>query len=103
MSNLELVTTILSIVLTIGGSILGLIAKRSEKAKRYYEAYIDVERKIKELSIQAEKNYQNGDQKKKYVLSNIHTYMSKMKVNVNESEINGIIESIIDISKQINK
>lgn len=102
MSNPELVTTIISIVLSIISAVLGYLSKKNAEAKKYYESYLKVEAKIKELCIIAEDNYKKGDQKKKYVITNISIYLKDNNINIPEEVINKIIESIISISKSIN-
>ena len=102
MSNPELVTTIISIVLSIISAVLGYLSKKNAKAKKYYESYLKVEAKIKELCIIAEDNYKKGDQKKKYVIANISIYLKDNNINISEEVINKIIESVISISKNIN-
>lgn len=102
MSNLELVTTIISIILTIFGSVLGFIAKRNDKAKKYYEGFIEVQEKIKELCVVAESSYTNGDQKKKYVVTSTHVFLKELNISISDEKINTIIESVINLSKKIN-
>ena len=102
MSNPELVTTIISIVLSIISAVLGYLSKKNAKAKKYYESYLKVETRIKELCIIAEANYKMGDQKKKYVIANISIYLKENNINLPEEVINKIIESVISISKNIN-
>lgn len=102
MSSPELVTTIISIVLSIISAALGYLSKKNAKAKKYYESYLKVEAKIKELCIIAEDNYKKGEQKKKYVITNISIYLKDNNINIPEEVINKIIESIISISKSIN-
>lgn len=79
MSNPELVTTIISIILSIISAVLGYLSKKN-----------------------AEANYKKGDQKKKYVIANISIYLKENNINIPEEVINKIIESIISISKSIN-
>lgn len=102
MSNPELVTTIISIVLSITSAALGYLSKKNAKAKKYYQSYLKVETKIKELCVIAEANYKKGDQKKKYVIANISIYLKENNINLPEEVINKIIESVISISKNIN-
>lgn len=102
MSSPELVTTIISVVLSIISALLGYLSKKNAKAKKYYESYLKVEAKIKELCVIAEDNYKKGDQKKKYVITNISIYLKENNINLPEDVINKIIESVISISKNIN-
>lgn len=102
MSNLELVTTIISILLTVVGTVLGYFAKKNDKAKKYYETFIEVESKIKELCIAAETIYTKGEQKKKYVVASIHAFLDEKKIHIENDKIESIIESFIDITKKIN-
>jgi len=103
MNNIDIITTIVSIALTIISVILGYLSKKNTKAKKYYESFLKVEEKIKELCITAEKNYEKSEQKKKYVLAATHQYLLDNKFEISEEKINKIIESIIDISNNINK
>lgn len=103
MSNPDLVTTIVTIILTVISAVLGFLSKKNEKAKIYYESYIKVEEKIRELCILAEKYYKKGDQKKKYVVTNISIFLMDNNIQIEEEVINQIIESVISISKSINK
>lgn len=57
MSNPDLVTTIVTIILTVISALLGFLSNKSAKAKAYYESFIKVEEKIKELCILPEKYY----------------------------------------------
>lgn len=102
MSNLELITTIISIVVTLIGSVLGYLAKKNDKAKKYYEAFIEVESKVKEFCIAAEGIYKSGDQKKKYVIASINKYLNDNDIKVENEQIEQIIESVILVSKNIN-
>ena len=47
MNNPELIITIVTVVLTVISIILGFFASKIEKAKKYYENYLKVEKKIK--------------------------------------------------------
>lgn len=102
MSNPDLVTTIVTIILTFISAVLGFLSKKNAKAKAYYESFIKVEEKIKELCILAEKYYKKGDQKKKYVITNISIFLMDNNIQIKEEIINQIIESVISISKSIN-
>ncbi|HHX69415.1 MAG TPA: hypothetical protein GX708_15395 [Gallicola sp.] len=102
MNNSELLITIITISFTLVSSVLGFFLKRNEKTRKYYETYLKVEAKIKELCIVAEKAYTEGSKKKKYVLSNIHIFLKEEKLKLNISIIDDIIESIIHMSKNIN-
>lgn len=102
MNNPELVTTIISLILTIVSAVLGYLSKKNAKVKKYYETFIKVEEKIKELCILAEANYKSGDQKKKYVIANIGVILAKENLSIEDEVINQIIESVISISKNIN-
>jgi len=42
MNKLELITTIISIVLTVTTTGLGILSKYNSKAKKFYESYIKV-------------------------------------------------------------
>lgn len=103
MNNSELIITIITIIFTVISSILGYFLKKNEKTKKYYETYQIIEAKIKELCVDAEKNYTKGDQKKKYVISNINQFLLDQKITIDVGTIDEIIESIIDVSNQINK
>lgn len=102
MNNPELIITIVTVVLTVISSILGFFASKSEKAKKYYENYLKVEKKIKELCVIAEANYKNGDQKKKYVISSINTFLTENNIQFDIGLIEDMIESIIKLTKSIN-
>jgi len=102
MNNPEVVTTIISLILTIVSAVLGYLSKKNAKVKKYYETFIKVEEKIKELCILAEANYKSGDQKKKYVIANIGVILAKENLSIEDEVINQIIESVISISKNIN-
>lgn len=102
MNNPELIITIVTIVLTIISSILGFFLSRNEKTKKHYETYLKIENKVKELMIVAEKHYQKGDQKKKYVISNVNTYLKDNKINFDLKLVDIMIESIVNITKHIN-
>ena len=102
MNNPEIVITIVTVVLTIISTILGLLASKNEKAKKYYQAYIEVEEKIRELCTIAENNYKNGDQKKKYVIANINTFLVESKIDFDIGLVTDMIESIIKLTKSIN-
>lgn len=102
MNNPEIVITIVTVVLTIISTILGLFASKNEKAKKYYQAYIKVEEKIRELCTIAENNYKNGDQKKKYVIANINTFLIENKIDFDIELVTDMIESIIKLTKSIN-
>ena len=102
MNNSELLITIITISFTLVSSVLGFFLKRNEKTRKYYETYLKVETKIKELCIVAEKAYTDGAKKKKYVLSNINTYLLENNLKLDNDVIDKIIENIIDISTIIN-
>src|SRR5690554_1807870 len=102
MSNPDLVTTIVTIILTFIFAVLGFLSKKNAEAKIYYESFIKVEEKIKELCILAEKYYKKGDQKKKCVITNISIFLMDNNIQIKEEIINQIIESVISISKSIN-
>lgn len=103
MNNTELMTTIISVILSLVSIGLGYWSKRNSKAKVYYETFIKVEEQIRKLCIDAEKNYTKGDQKKKYVVSNISKFLIEQNIKIDDKVIDEIIESIISITKQINK
>lgn len=67
MNNSELLITIITISFTLESSVLGFFLKRNEKTRKYYETYLKIEAKIKELCIVAEFAYSEGIKKKKYV------------------------------------
>ena len=102
MNNPELIITIVTSVLTIIGLALGILATKSEKAKKFYKAYVEVEKKIKELIVFAEQNYKKGVQKKKYVLTYIKAYLKEHNINFDLNIIDDMIESLIEITKKIN-
>lgn len=102
MNNPEVITTIISIILSVVSAVLGYLSKKNAKVKKYYETFIKVEEKIKELCILAEANYKSGDQKKKYVIANIGVILAKENLSIEDEVINQIIESVISISKNIN-
>src|SRR5690554_3805120 len=102
MSKLELITTIISIVLTVATTGLGILSKYNSKAKKFYESYIKVEEEIRKLCIIAEDNYNEGSKKKKYVISNINKYLFDNKLIIENEVIDKIIENIINTSKSIN-
>ncbi len=102
MNKLELITTIISIVLTIATTGLGILSYYNSKAKKFYESYIKVEEEIKKLCIIAEKNYKTGDKKKKYVLSEASRYLKANNIKLETDEIDRIIESVINVSRKIN-
>lgn len=77
--------------------------KETRIAEVYYETFIKVEEQIRKLCIDAEKNCTKGDQNKKYVISNINQFLFDHKITIDLGSIDGIIESIIDVSNQINK
>ena len=103
MNNTELITTLSSVILSLVSIGLGYWSKRNSKAKVYYETFIKVEEQIRKLCIEAEKNYTKGDQKKKYVIASINQYLLDQKITIDLDTVDGIIESIIDVSNQINK
>lgn len=102
MNNPELVIAIITSVLTIIGLVLGILAIKSEKARKYYKAYVKVEKKIKELIVFAEQNYKKGTQKKKYVLTYIKAYLEEHNIKLDLKIIDEMIESLIGITKKIN-
>lgn len=102
MNNPELVVTIVTVILTAISTILGYIASKNEKAKKYYQAYIKVEDKVRELCTIAENNYKNGDQKKKYVIANVNTFLVENNINFDIELVANMIESIIKLTKSIN-
>lgn len=102
MSSQEIIITVVSIVFTFISSILGYFLSKNEKAKKYYETYLKVEEKIKELIVVAENRYDKGEQKKKYVLAGITTFIKMNKIELDKNTIDSMIESMITITKQIN-
>lgn len=102
MSNQEIIITIVSIVFAFISSILGFFLSRNEKTKKHYETYLKVEEKVRELIVIAEKRYKNGGQKKKYVLAGITTFLKMNKIELDKKIIDDMIESLIEITKQIN-
>lgn len=102
MINIELITTIISIALRITGSVLAYLAKKNDKAKKHYETFIDIENRIKSLMVDAEGYYKNGDQKKKYVLSSSHAFLSQNNINISDEQLNIMIETVISLTKTIN-
>src|SRR5690554_5772097 len=103
MNNTELITTIISVILTIISAVLGYLSKKSSKAKTYYETFIKVEEQIKKLCITAESSYSKGEQKKKYVIASINQFLLDNNLSIEKEAIDKIIESIIDVSNNINK
>ncbi|MDY0339211.1 MAG: phage holin, LLH family [Acholeplasmataceae bacterium] len=103
MNNTELITTLISVLLTVISIVLGYWSKKNDKVKKYYESFIKVQEQIKILCIDAENNYTKGDQKKKYVVSNINKFLIEQNIKMDDKVIDEIIESIISITKQINK
>ena len=103
MNNTELMTTIIGVILSLVSIGLAYWSKRNSKAKVYYETFIKVEEQIRKLCIDAENNYTKGDQKKKYVVSNINKFLIEQNIKIDDKVIDEIIESIISITKQINK
>ena len=53
MSNQEIIITVVTIILTLLSSLLGFFLSKNEKTKKYYEIYLKVEKKIKELVVNA--------------------------------------------------
>ncbi len=102
MSSQEIIITVVSIVFTFISSILGYFLSKNEKTKKYYETYLKVEEKIKKLIVVAENRYEKGEQKKKYVLSGITTFLKMHKIELDNKIIEDMIESLIDITKKIN-
>ncbi|HHU59432.1 TPA: hypothetical protein GXZ34_00710, partial [bacterium] len=94
MNNPELVVTIITTVLTIVSALLGFLATKNEKVKRYYKRYVEIEKLVKELCVIAEANYKNGDQKKKYVISSINTFLTENNIEFDIGLIEDMIESI---------
>lgn len=103
MHNTELITTIISVILTIVSAVLGYLSKKSSKAKTYYETFIKVEEQIKKLCITAESSYTKGYQKKKYVIASINQFLIDNGLTIETEVIDTIIESVIDVSNKINK
>ena len=54
------------------------------------------------LMKEAEKNYENGAEKKEYVMSSIKAMESTLQYDIDEEAISGLIDSIILATKQIN-
>ena len=77
--------------------------KETRKQKYTMKRLSKLKKQIRKLCIDAEKNYTKGDQKKKYVISNINQFLLDQKITIDLGTIDGIIESIIDVSNQINK
>lgn len=102
MSNQEIIITIVTIILTLLSSLLGFFLSKNEKAKKYYEIYLKVEKKIKELVIIAENNYTEGSKKKKYVVASITTFLRENNIELDLKVIDDMIESLIDLTKKIN-
>lgn len=103
MSNQEIIITIVTIVLTSLSTVLGFFLKRNEKTKKYYEAYLKVEAKIKELIIIAEENYDTGDKRKKYVISCINVFLEENGINIENKIIDDMIETLISLTKKVNQ
>lgn len=102
MNNQEIIITVVSILFAFISSILGFFLSRNEKTKKYYETYLKVEEKVRELIVIAEKRYKSGAQKKKYVLAGITTFIKMNKIELDKNTIDSMIESLITITKQIN-
>lgn len=103
MSNVEILTSIISIILTIVSTVLAIMSKKNSRAKTYYETIVKVEEELKNLCIVAENNYIKGEQKKKYVITGITRFINQNNFYIEPDKIENIIESIIDLSKKINK
>lgn len=103
MSNQEIIITIVTIVLTSLSTVLGFFLNRNEKTKKYYEAYLKVEAKIKELIIIAEENYDTGDKRKKYVISCINVFLEENGINIENKIIDDMIETLISLTKKVNQ
>lgn len=58
--------------------------------------------KILLLIEEAETLFENGTEKKEFVLSSINDFLIKNKINITTTEIEEIIEKIINVSKSIN-
>ena len=102
MNNPELVVTIITTVLTIVSAVLGFLATKNEKVKRYYKRYVEIEKLVKELCVIAENNYTDGSKKKKYVIASVNTYLKQNNIKFDMQLIDKMIETVIDVSKNIN-
>lgn len=102
MSDQEIIITIVTIVLTSLSTVLGFFLNRNEKTKKYYEVYLKVEAKIKELII-AEENYDTGDKRKKYVISCINVFLEENGINIENKIIDDMIETLISLTKKVNQ
>jgi len=102
MNNPELLVTIITIILTMVSLILGFFASKNRKVKKYYETYLKVEKKVKDLCVFAELNYKKGENKKKYVLSNINCFLIANNIAFDIKIVENMIESLIKLTKSIN-
>ena len=102
MNNPELVVTIITTVLTIVSAVLGFLASKNEKAKKFYKTYVEIEKVIKELCIVAENNYTDGSKKKIYVISSVNKYLKDNNLTFDSKLIEDIIETLISVTKKIN-
>lgn len=95
----EILTGILAIV----GIILAIWATKSEKGKKYLEAYNEVKGQI-EYYIKVAEQFEKatGAEKKKFVIDTVMGYIEYHKLPISKEIVEQILEAIIDLTKKVN-
>lgn len=94
---------ILTGLVTIAGIILAIWATKSEKGKKYLEAYNEVKGQI-EHYIKVAEQFENatGAEKKKFVVDTVMDYIDYYKLPISKEIVEQILEAIIDLTKKVN-
>ena len=99
---IKLASAIISVLATVVGLLIPLI--KNTKAKKKLIGLKKLSDSLQDLVIKAEQhvNY-TGDEKKEYVITRANRYAMENKLPFNEQAVSDIIESLVTVSKNVNK
>lgn len=73
------------------------------QSKRYTHDYRELEKVIIDLLLKAEYEFDNGKDRKEYVINNVESLNKIFGYNLNYDQISEMIDSIVDATNKINK
>lgn len=97
---------IIAITVPLIAGIIFLIAKvnKNVKLRTLAESILTIEKVINDYIFQAEELVSfSGNDKKEWVKTKVNQYCINNNILYSEEEVSNLIESIIDISKKVNK
>lgn len=104
MENYELllsyISTIIFLIFTTVTYIIKFIEKQKQMKKLENQAIIDLE--IEELMIEAEKLFDSGETREKFVIDRLKSFALAYKITPSFDEIQKRVKEIIALSRKIN-